>query len=57
MNSTEWRAFVVQELAALGVSVERLPSGVVRLANRHAYMTTVDLIHVTRADLRMFEGR
>ncbi|MET3498152.1 hypothetical protein [Variovorax boronicumulans] len=57
MDSVEWRAYVLHELAALGVTVEKLPSGVMRLTNRHAYLMTSDLIHITRSDLRTFEGR
>lgn len=56
MNSIEWRRFVLAELDRLDVRIDVLPSGITRLSNRHAYLMTSDLIHLTRSDLRTFAG-
>ena len=57
MSGAEWRKHVALELDRLGVNVERLPSGAVRLVTRHTMLTVNDIRDVSDHDLRVLAGR
>ena len=57
MDAVAWRAHIEAELQRLDVQIDKLPSGVVRLANRHGYLMTSDIRNLTESDLKTFAGK
>jgi hypothetical protein len=56
MNSYEWRRYVLAECIRLGVQVEVLASGAVRMVSGHDVITVTDALYVTHDDLHRLAG-
>ena len=57
MDAAAWREHILAELHRLEVQIDKLPSGVMRLANRHGYLMTTDIRNLTESDLKTFAGK